>query len=70
MGADTHPAQGLHVAWRIRCLERAGFDAGTAARVGRDPAYDLHAGLELVDRGCPPDLAVRILAPLDAEVTA
>ena len=25
---------------------------------------DLHALLELVDRGCPPRLAVRILAPI------
>jgi hypothetical protein len=28
---------------------------------------DLHALLGLVDRGCPPDLAARILAPLDRE---
>jgi hypothetical protein len=26
---------------------------------------DLHALLELVDRGCPPALAARILAPLE-----
>jgi hypothetical protein len=25
---------------------------------------DLHALLELVDRGCPPELAARILAPM------
>ena len=25
--------------------------------------YDLHALLRLVDRGCPPDLALRIVAP-------
>jgi hypothetical protein len=30
-----------------------------------DFSFDLHALLELVDRGCAPDLAVRILAPLD-----
>jgi hypothetical protein len=28
---------------------------------------DLHQLLELVDRGCPPELAVRILAPLDQD---
>jgi hypothetical protein len=27
---------------------------------------DLHELLKLIDRGCPPDLAARILAPLDA----
>ena len=26
---------------------------------------DLHRLLELVDRGCPPHLAARILAPID-----
>jgi hypothetical protein len=30
-----------------------------------DPRRDLHALLELVAAGCPPELAVRILAPLD-----
>lgn len=29
-----------------------------------DSRFDLHALLELVDRGCPPMLAVRIVAPL------
>ena len=28
---------------------------------------DLHAMIELVERGCPPDLAARILAPFDHE---
>lgn len=32
-----------------------------------DCAIDLHALLELVERGCHPHLAVRILAPLDEE---
>ena len=27
--------------------------------------YDLHAVIELVECGCPPALAVRILTPLD-----
>jgi hypothetical protein len=52
-----------YVAWRIDCLRRAGFEREAAERLARDPAYDLHALLELVDWGCPPDLAVRILAP-------
>jgi hypothetical protein len=55
------------VTWRLRRLGRAGFEPALADRVARDCAMDLHALLELVDRGCPPPLAARILAPLDHE---
>jgi hypothetical protein len=58
-------ATGL-VPWRRRRLQRAGFDARLAERLAGDRGFDLHAVLELVDRGCPPDLAARILAPLEA----
>ncbi|UGS36563.1 hypothetical protein [Capillimicrobium parvum] len=53
-------------AWRLAQLDAAGFPAPLAARLARDLDMDLHALLALVDRGCPPTLAVRILAPLDA----
>jgi hypothetical protein len=56
-----------HVAWRAQCLRGAGFERSAANRLARDRAFDLHALLELVDRGCPPELAVRIAAPLDWE---
>jgi hypothetical protein len=56
-------------AWRRDQLVGAGFALPDARRLARDPRYDLHALLELVERGCPPGLAVRILAPLD-EVSA
>jgi hypothetical protein len=55
------------VGWRRRRLQRAGFEPALADVVARDCAMDLHALLELVDRGCPPPLAARILAPLDRE---
>jgi hypothetical protein len=55
------------VAWRRRRLRAAGFRPDLADAVARDGAMDLHALLELVDRGCPPHLAARILAPLDRE---
>jgi hypothetical protein len=35
--------------------------------MARDNRYDLHALLELTDRGCPAELAARILAPLEDE---
>ena len=54
-------------AWRRERLARAGFDEGVAARLAGDFAIDLHALLELVERGCRPRLAARILAPLDGE---
>ena len=53
------------VEWRRRRLRSAGFAVDLADRVARDCAMDLHALLGLVDRGCPPHLAARILAPLD-----
>jgi hypothetical protein len=54
-------------AWRRDQLVAVGFALTVAARLARDSRYDLHALIDLVERGCPLDLAVRILAPLDAE---
>jgi hypothetical protein len=51
--------------WRRRQLVHAGFPHALATEVAGDAAYDLHALIELVERGCPPTLAVRILAPLE-----
>ena len=53
--------------WRCERLARAGFDADLAARLARDARWDLHTLIELVERGCPPRIAVRIAAPLDEE---
>jgi hypothetical protein len=67
MTRTTHPIdEGLATTlpWRRSQLRRAGFDARLAAEVAADPRYDLHAILRLTQRGCPPHLAVRILAPL------
>jgi hypothetical protein len=53
------------IAWRRAQLVDAGFPAVLAGRLALDGRYDLHRLIELVERGCPPALAVRILAPLD-----
>jgi hypothetical protein len=53
--------------WRRRRLVAAGFEPALAARVAREGGIDLHELLDLVDRGCPPATAVRILAPLDED---
>lgn len=58
------------VSWRRRRLSEAGFPFVLADRLAATPGVDLHALLDLVNRGCPPELADRILAPLaDAEQT-
>ena len=44
---------------------RAGFPLPLAVRIGKDGRYDLHALIELVERDCEPELAVRILAPIE-----
>jgi hypothetical protein len=58
------------VRWRRERLTDAGFPVSVAARLAKDARYDLHALIELIERGCPPHLAVRIGTPLDAEVAA
>jgi len=54
-------------AWREQRLLRAGVDTELAAALAADCALDLHAMIELIERGCPPELAARILAPFDHE---
>ena len=49
--------------WRSEQLVASGFTLQAAERLADDDRYDLHALIELVERGCPPDLAERILAP-------
>jgi hypothetical protein len=56
---------GAIVSWRRDQLVHAGFTLPAAARLAFDARYELHALLELVERGCPPALAARILAPLE-----
>jgi hypothetical protein len=62
----TPGRQGV-AAWRIARLRAGGFSSQLAEQITRDGRYDLHALLELADRGCPAELSVRILAPLDDE---
>lgn len=52
------------IAWRECRLREAGFPWDLADSLARTRA-DLHELLSLVDAGCPPDLAARILAPID-----
>ena len=53
------------VDWRRQYLAHVGVDAELAATVAADLRWDLHALLQLLERGCPPHLAARICAPVD-----
>ena len=61
---DTRPLQseeGEVLAWRAEELVRAGYDGDDALMLALERAVDLHAAINLVRRGCPADLAVKIL---------
>jgi hypothetical protein len=51
--------------WRREQLVASGFPLPLAKRLAADDRYDLHALIELTEQGCPPQLAERILAPLE-----
>jgi hypothetical protein len=72
MQTKTTAVQALDqvVRWRREQLVGSGFAPALAARVAENTDYDLHALIELVERGCPPGVAVRILAPIEEESAA
>jgi hypothetical protein len=47
--------------WRAQELERAGFSATVAAELAMRPDVDLHRAIELLEKGCSPELAADIL---------
>jgi hypothetical protein len=47
--------------WRATELLRAGYDTHAAVELAENRQIDLHFALELVGRGCPPELASKIL---------
>jgi hypothetical protein len=53
--------------WRRDQLLRTGFEDELASQLASDPSIDLHTLIELVERGCSPEQALRILAPLENE---
>ena len=58
------------VRWRREQLVHSGFALPLASKLAKDRRYDLHALIELVEHGCPSELAVRILAPEEEENAA
>jgi len=51
--------------WRRDFLLAVGFPSSLAHQQASDSRIDLHELADLVGRGCSPELAVRILAPLE-----
>ena len=49
------------VRWRAEALERAGYEATAAAELAAHPEVDLHRATALIEQGCTPELALRIL---------
>jgi hypothetical protein len=47
--------------WRSEELERAGYSHRAAGRLAARHDIDLHLAVQLLERGCTPDLALRIL---------
>ena len=53
------------LAWRTQRLEGAGFERVSAADIAKHRGFDLHALISLIDQGCRPELAARIMHPLE-----
>jgi hypothetical protein len=47
--------------WRVQELARAGYGDGEAIELAGRHDVDLHLAVELLERGCPPATALRIL---------
>ena len=47
--------------WRADELERAGYEPRAAAEIAARHDIDLHRAVEMLHRGCPPELALQIL---------
>jgi hypothetical protein len=47
--------------WRMEELERAGYPIESAICLAASPEVDLHFAVGLLEHGCEPELAVKIL---------
>jgi hypothetical protein len=47
--------------WRYEALLRAGYEPSAARRIAERQDVDLHHAVELLERGCSPELAAAIL---------
>jgi hypothetical protein len=47
--------------WRLEQLFKAGYDPHSAEIIARRPDINLHKAVEIVQKGCSVDVAMRIL---------
>jgi hypothetical protein len=47
--------------WRQEELQRAGYAAADAAELAASAEVDLHTAVRLLEQGCEPELALKIL---------
>jgi hypothetical protein len=47
--------------WRAEELERAGYEPTAAVELAARTDVDLHLAVQLLERGCPSEIALRIL---------
>jgi hypothetical protein len=47
--------------WRTEALENAGYDPDSASLLASRHDVDLHQAIEMVEAGCSPETALRIL---------
>ena len=47
--------------WRAEALIRAGYDERAATELAGRMDVDLHRAIQMLEEGCPPDLALQIL---------
>lgn len=63
--AQLHPERATEercvARWRFAQLLRAGYGRRAASQVAGRPDVDLHLAVDLVQRGCPVDTALKIL---------
>jgi hypothetical protein len=52
---------GLIEAWRAQALERAGYPLEAAVEIAGRHDIDLHRAVDLLQAGCPVELALRIV---------
>jgi len=49
------------VRWRAERLESAGYELDAALEIAARPDVDLHQAIALLEQGCSPEVAARIL---------
>jgi hypothetical protein len=59
LGEGTDAASRVE-AWRLHVLLQAGYPLRVAERLAKSPA-DLHRAVQMLERGCTPHTAARIL---------